>query len=77
MNVEVLFFGRLAEFSGTDKINFPLIKDTDELVSRLQNAYPLFINASYNIAVNNKLILQNTILSNGATVALLPPFSGG
>jgi len=77
MNIEILFFGRLAEFSGVGKMNFPLVKDTDELMERLQVLYPLFINASYSISVNNKIIKQNTILSNYASVALLPPFSGG
>lgn len=77
MDISVLFFGQLAEFTGTDKLSCAPQKDTDSLMEQLKKQYPLLIDAAYVVAVNKLLIKQNTILNIGATVALLPPFSGG
>ena len=77
MNIKVLFFGRLAEYTSTGTVTIPQVKDTNDLVQQLQQQYPSLINASYSIAVNKLITCENTLLSAGATVALLPPFSGG
>jgi len=43
----------------------------------LEEKYPRLKTVQYAIAVNKEVIQQNTILDNDATVAILPPFSGG
>ena len=77
MSINIIFFGQLAALTGTDKITCALIKDSDSLIKKLNLQYPLLVDTSFAIAVDKKVIKQNTILNIGATVALLPPFSGG
>ena len=77
MSINVIFFGQLEDLTGTDKIQYQLQPDTNHLIAQMEIRYPRLVNASYTIAVNKVMIKQNTILNAGATVALLPPFSGG
>jgi len=77
MKVEILFFGQLTDISGIDAITLEDIADTDSMVETLQNSYPSLSHSKYIIAVDKKVIAENTILTNNCTVALLPPFSGG
>lgn len=77
MSINVIFFGHLEDLTGSDKIEYHLQPDTNHLIAQMELRYPRLVDASYTIAVNKVLIKQNTILNTGATVALLPPFSGG
>ncbi len=77
MDITVLFFGQLAELAATNETVFQSVIDTDALKIQLHQKYPQFADSSFIIAVNKILTDQNTPLFNGATVALLPPFSGG
>ncbi len=77
MNITVLIFGQLEEITDSAKLSFDNVKDTNSLVHELEIRYPSFTSASYTIAVDKKIIKENTSLNPGATVALLPPFSGG
>ena len=69
-------FGKLVDIAGSSVI-IPDVTDTESLVKTLQKNYPALLNTKYVIAVNKKVINQNTILDNNSEVALLPPFSGG
>ena len=53
------------------------VRDTNTLVKELHSLYPVLSDSKYVIAVNNKMVNENTILAENSTVALLPPFSGG
>ena len=53
------------------------LTDTNSLVKELHSLYPALSDSKYMIAVNNKMVNENTILTENSTVALLPPFSGG
>ena len=77
MDITVLFFGQLAELADTNEKVFQSVIDTDALKIQLQQKYPPFADAAYIIAVNKIVTDRNIPLFNGATVALLPPFSGG
>jgi sulfur-carrier protein len=76
MSVEVLFFGKLVEIAGTS-LTIKDVKTTEELLEQLRLQCPLLAAEKYIVAVDKKTITGNTILSDGCTVALLPPFSGG
>ncbi len=76
MSVEVLFFGKLVEIAGAS-LAIDDVKTTDELLEKLRLQYPLLVAEKYVVAVDKITITGNTILSDGCTVALLPPFSGG
>lgn len=77
MNVNILAFGQIADITG--KGSFPIgdAANTDQLLLLLQQEYPGLKGLQYLVAVNKKIIQQNTTLNDEDTVALLPPFSGG
>lgn len=77
MKTTILFFGMLAEATGTDKAEVEGITDTDVVIDYLVKQYPLLKNKTYRIAVNKKLIKGKEQLNEGDTIALLPPFAGG
>jgi sulfur-carrier protein len=76
MSLKVVMFGRLADIAG-NSVSINDVADTDSLVNSLHKKYPALADAKYVIAVNKKVIKENTVLNNDSIVALLPPFSGG
>ena len=77
MKVNVLLFGQLTDIIGNDKLVLDDTVDTDSLIKSMQHLYPKLVHSKYIIAVDKKVISENTVLTNLCTVALLPPFSGG
>ena len=77
MNVNILVFGQLTEITGNSRFVLNDVTDTDDLVKQLITRYPEFSGAKYVIAVDKEVISGNTLLQQNATVAFLPPFSGG
>lgn len=77
MQVNIIIFGQLADITGTDNLSLENIKDTAELIESLTNAYPALNTSKFAIAVDKKIVKENTALNNNNTIALLPPFSGG
>ena len=77
MQVKILIFGQIADITGTNNLTFENVNDTEELLKRLKNDYPALIDSKFAIAVNKRIIKENTALPNNSTIALLPPFSGG
>ena len=77
MAIKVILFGQLVEETGKDMLEVEEVGDTDLLVQKLHQCFPQLGTVSYRIAVDRKLVAENTALSDGMTVALLPPFSGG
>lgn len=76
MTVKVLLFGKLADIAG-NSVSVEDVMDTDNLIAILHKTFPALTTSKYVIAVNKKLISQNTVLDNNSEIALLPPFSGG
>ena len=76
MSLKIIFFGRLADIAG-ESIVLQDVADTDGLVKALHKNYPQLADTKYAIAVDKKVISENTILQKTSEVALLPPFSGG
>jgi molybdopterin converting factor small subunit len=77
MALNVIIFGQIADVTGTSNITIENISDTNHLVQHLTSLYPALSTAKYAIAVDKKIIKDNTALNNNSTIALLPPFSGG
>jgi molybdopterin synthase sulfur carrier subunit len=75
--INVLTFGAITEITGNKSFVMKGIDSTETLVKALEEKYPLLKTVQYAIAVNKEVIQQPTSLSNDATVAILPPFSGG
>ena len=75
--VKVLFFGSLEDVVGVKEKDFSGPKTSDSLLKILKSDYPELNNKTFQVAVNQQIINQNTTLNNGDVIALLPPFAGG
>lgn len=77
MSIEIMFFGQL-----TDKTGCALVViDNPGTISQLKkiviDTYPNLVNAKFTIALNNKMVLDETVINENAKIAIMPPFSGG
>ena len=77
MEIQLLAFGQIAEITGKSTWKMDGIKDTNELIKKLEELFPVLVKTNFSIAVNKKIIQENTIINENDTIALLPPFSGG
>ena len=77
MKIKMKIFGQLAEIIGSDQITVKDMEDTDQLVRYLKVLHPQLGEIKFSIAVDKKIIEENTILTGNSVVALLPPYSGG
>lgn len=75
--VTVLTFGVLSDILGKNRFVMNNVASTQELKQRLETEFPALRNISYTVAVNKQTVTASTPLPDNATVALLPPFSGG
>jgi len=76
MPINVIIFGKLTDIAG-GSLALENITDTNSLVEELLNLYPALADTKYAIAVDKKVVYENTTLTENSIVALLPPFSGG
>lgn len=77
MEISLLIFGQIAEITGKSAWKISGVKDTNSLIIQLEEEFPTLIKMKYSIAVNKKVIQENTTITDNDTIALLPPFSGG
>ncbi|WP_304201334.1 MoaD/ThiS family protein [Flavobacterium alvei] len=77
MEINLLAFGQIAEITGKSAWKISGIKDTNALIQDLEKQFPHLVKTNYSIAVNKKVIQENTAINENDTIALLPPFSGG
>ena len=77
MEISVLFFGVLAEVTGTARKHYSDIKSFDDLKHRIGDDFPEITHYSFRIAVNNKIVNEDPLLRQDDEVAYLPPFAGG
>lgn len=73
--VKIISFGKLKEILGPD---FEAeAENTDQLLNQLNEKFPKLKDLKLRIAVNQKIISENTELHNNDVAALMPPYSGG
>jgi len=77
MEVKVLFFGVLAEITGTSLKHYAEVKTIGDLKLRIYDDYPEVIHYNFRISLNNEIINNDPDLTNGDEIALMPPFAGG
>lgn len=77
MEIKVLFFGVLAEVTGTAFRNYSGVKNTSDLQHRIADDYPEIVHYNFRIAVNSQIINDEIDLYENDEVAYLPPFAGG
>jgi sulfur-carrier protein len=77
MEINILAFGKIADLTATRAWKMQGVHSTAELRQQLEATYPALRGMRYALALNKKIITADTPLSDGAELALLPPFSGG
>ena len=77
MGINILAFGQLAEITGNKVLLVSDVSSTDELNKTLRTMFPELQKATFSMALNRKIVQQNTLLKDEDEVCLLPPFSGG
>ena len=73
----ILTFGVITEITSKSSFVVGDVSTTEELRARLESSFPRLKTINYAMAVNKKIVNDSTTISDGATIALLPPFSGG
>jgi molybdopterin synthase sulfur carrier subunit len=77
MQVKVLFFGVLAEVTGTSCKHFSDVRTVGDLKFRIEDEFPEIVHYNFRISLNNVLIDNDPELNDNDEVALMPPFAGG
>lgn len=77
MEVEVLFFGQLTDKTACARIVMPNPGTIGRLKKVLCEQYPALRNTHFVMALQNKIAQEDDCIGADATVALMPPFSGG
>ena len=77
MEIKVLFFGVLAEVTGTNCKHYREVKSIGDLKIRIQDEFPAVVHYNFRISLNNEIIDNDPVLNDGDEVALMPPFAGG
>lgn len=77
--ITILAFGKIAEITGKsswveDDVD---VDDAASLEENLRKRFPEIGNIPFAIAINKIKALPGDPVPAGATIALLPPFSGG
>lgn len=77
MEVKVLFFGVLAEVSGTALKHYSDVKSISDLKLRILDDFPEIVHYNFRISHNNEITDNDRLLKSGDEIALMPPFAGG
>jgi len=77
MEVKVLFFGVLADVSGTAFKHYRDVKSMGDLKFRIQDDYPEIVHYNFRVSLNSEITDEDSTLKSGDEVALMPPFAGG
>jgi len=72
-----LFFGVLAEVTGTSFKHYPAVSTMKDLTRKIMDDFPEIVHYNFRIALNNEIIAGEPFLRPGDEVAFLPPFAGG
>lgn len=75
--IKVLTFGVVTEIIGESSLELGNISSTAELMEKLENDYPKLKDTRYVVAVNRIIVPASSPIPENATIAILPPFSGG
>jgi molybdopterin synthase sulfur carrier subunit len=77
MELKVLFYGILAEVTGSRIKTYYSVSSYGDLLLRLRDDFPELQYYSYRTCINNTIVDGEASVSDGDEVVLLPPFYGG
>ena len=72
-----MFFGVLAEVTGTSRKHYRDIVSFNDLKRKIEDEFPSLIHYNFRLAVNNEIITEAPEIKDGDELAYLPPFAGG
>lgn len=73
----IRLYGILADHVKTTQLEIPFMEDSSKVILYLESKFPGISVYSMRIAVNSVMIEKPTMLEEGDTVFLIPPFPGG
>lgn len=77
MNISIKYFGLIAEITQCNQEYIDFSEGSlNELLAELYTKYPRLKEKNFQVAQDQELITNETLL-NGEELALLPPFAGG
>lgn len=77
MNISIKYFGLIAEITQCNQEYIDFSESSlSELLAELYTKYPKLKEKNFQVAQDQELITNETLL-NGEELALLPPFAGG
>lgn len=76
-NIQIKFFGRLVDLTETSSFILNDVSDLNDVIEKIHAQFPAIKQSTYSIAIDKVMTTQNISLSDGQTVALMPPYSGG
>jgi molybdopterin converting factor small subunit len=77
MKIKVLFFGQLTDFTKCTSIDLEGLGTTDEIKEIIFERFPELAFAKFVLAMNNEIVLENTVINDNCILAFMSPFSGG
>lgn len=77
MKVEILFFGQLVDRTQCNKLVVENPGSISALRAMVEEQFPALAQATFTIALNNKMVASDEQIPENAIIAFLPPFSGG
>ncbi len=78
MRLKVRYFGMITEWAGTDSEQVEIDGNSvSELKTKLIASIPQLETITYQVAINQSIASEATVLNENDEVAILPPFAGG
>lgn len=77
MKIKILAFGKIADILPPQDWEIDGTVTAGAARQQMEAKFPALKNMRYLMAVDKKVVAEDTLLSDGAVLALLPPFSGG
>lgn len=75
--ITVKLFGSLVDIVQNSILTLEDVEDVHSLQEKLFVLFPALQKMQFAIAIDKKIIHENTVINEHADIALLPPFSGG
>lgn len=75
--IKILFFGQLGEQIGKSSLEMDDVNTTDQVIEALKSQYPILQHHTFQLALDKEIINENTSVTGGQVLALLPPYAGG
>lgn len=75
--MKILTFGQVTDIINQSSFEVNDVADTNSLKHLLEDKYAPLKEIKYAIAIDKKIVNDNTAIQPHSVVALLPPFSGG